>query len=32
VAGSTPEQFAAQIRREYEQNAKVIKIAGVRVD
>jgi len=32
AVGSTPEQFAAQIKREYEQNAKIVKLAGVRVD
>ncbi|MGZ8155386.1 MAG: Bug family tripartite tricarboxylate transporter substrate binding protein [Burkholderiales bacterium] len=31
-AGSTPAEFAAQIRREYELNAKIVKIAGVKVD
>jgi tripartite-type tricarboxylate transporter receptor subunit TctC len=31
-AGGTPAEFAAQIRREYELNAKIIKIAGVKVD
>ena len=31
-AGSTPEEFAAMIRREWELNAKIIKIAGVKVD
>jgi tripartite-type tricarboxylate transporter receptor subunit TctC len=31
VAG-TPAEFAAQIRREYELNAKIIKIAGVKVE
>jgi tripartite-type tricarboxylate transporter receptor subunit TctC len=29
---STPAEFGAQIRREYELNAKIIKIAGVKVD
>jgi len=31
-AASSPAEFAAQIRREYELNAKIIKIAGVKVD
>jgi tripartite-type tricarboxylate transporter receptor subunit TctC len=31
-AGSTSAEFAAQIRREYELNAKIVKIAGVKVD
>ncbi len=31
-AAGTPAEFAAQIRREYELNAKVIRIAGVKVD
>ena len=28
----TPAEFAEQIRREYELNAKIVKIAGVKVD
>lgn len=32
IAASKPAEFAAQIRREYELNAKVIRMAGVKVD
>ena len=31
-AGSSPAEFGALIRREYELNAKVVKLAGVKVD
>lgn len=31
-AGSSPAEFAAMIRREYELHAKVVKLAGVKVD
>ncbi|MCC7485535.1 MAG: tripartite tricarboxylate transporter substrate binding protein [Burkholderiales bacterium] len=30
--GDTPREFAERIRREYEQNAKIVKAAGVRID
>lgn len=30
--GDTPKEFAARIRREWEQNAKVVKAAGVRIE
>jgi tripartite-type tricarboxylate transporter receptor subunit TctC len=30
--GSSPEEFARLIRREWESNAKIVKLAGVRVD
>jgi len=30
--GDSPQQFAARIRREYEQNGKVVKTAGVRIE
>jgi tripartite-type tricarboxylate transporter receptor subunit TctC len=30
--GNTPKEFAARIRREYEQNAKAVKAAGVRIE
>ena len=30
--GDTPKEFAARIRREYEQSAKVVKIADVRIE
>lgn len=30
--GSSPEEFARRIRREWESNAKIVKLAGVRVD
>jgi len=32
VGAGTPAEFAALIKREYELNAKIIKIAGVKVD
>jgi len=32
AVGDTPKEFAARIRREYEQNAKVVKTAGVRIE
>jgi tripartite-type tricarboxylate transporter receptor subunit TctC len=31
-AAGSPAEFAAQIRREYELNGKIVKIAGVKVD
>ncbi|MBI3044879.1 MAG: tripartite tricarboxylate transporter substrate binding protein [Betaproteobacteria bacterium] len=30
--GDSPKEFAARIRREHEQNGKVVKIAGVRIE
>ena len=30
--GDSPEEFARRIRREWEQNAKIVKTAGVRID
>ena len=30
--GSSPEEFARRIRQEWETNAKIVKLAGVRVD
>jgi tripartite-type tricarboxylate transporter receptor subunit TctC len=30
--GDTPKEFAARIKREYEQSAKVVKVAGVRIE
>jgi tripartite-type tricarboxylate transporter receptor subunit TctC len=30
--GGTPEEFARRLRREWDQNAKVVKTAGVRID
>jgi tripartite-type tricarboxylate transporter receptor subunit TctC len=30
--GGSPQEFAAQIRREYEQNGKVVKAAGLRIE
>jgi tripartite-type tricarboxylate transporter receptor subunit TctC len=30
--GNSPKEFAAQIRREYEQSAKIVKTAGVRIE
>jgi hypothetical protein len=30
--GSSPEEFARRIRREWETNARIVKLAGVRVD
>lgn len=30
--GDSPQQFAARIRREYDQNGKVVKTAGVRIE
>ena len=30
--GDSPQQFAARIRREYEQNGKIVKTAGVRIE
>jgi len=30
--GGTPQEFARRIRREWEENAKIVKLAGVRID
>ena len=30
--GSSPEEFARRLRIEWDQNAKVVKLAGVRID
>jgi tripartite-type tricarboxylate transporter receptor subunit TctC len=30
--GNSPKEFAAQIRREYEQSAKIVKTAGVKIE
>ena len=30
--GDSPGEFAARIRREWEQSAKIVKIAGVRIE
>ena len=30
--GDSPEEFARRLKREWEQNAKIVKNAGVRVD
>ena len=30
--GSSPEEFGRRIRREWETNARIVKLAGVRVD
>ena len=32
IQTNTPEQFATFIRRELEQNAKVVKFAGIRAE
>jgi tripartite-type tricarboxylate transporter receptor subunit TctC len=30
--GNTPKEFAARLKREYEQNAKIVKTAGVKIE
>ena len=30
--GSTPAELAARIKREYDQNGRIVKIAGVRIE
>jgi tripartite-type tricarboxylate transporter receptor subunit TctC len=31
-AGNTPQQFAARIRKEYEEAGKIVKVAGVKIE